>query len=123
MKYDPAISIARNTGIMLISQVVTWISSFVLMLCLPRYLGSEDYGRFYLAFSIALIFQMVIEFGGPYLIAKEVSRFRDKAPSLLVNSLAIRVLMWAFSMIAMSVLALVAGYSATITALIFIFGI
>ena len=123
MTYDPAESIARNTGVMLISQGVTWISSLVLMLCLPRYLGSEEYGRFYLAFSIALIFQMVIEFGGPYLIAKEVSRSREKAPSLLVNSLAIRILMWAFSMIAMIALAMVAGYSATVTTLIIIFGI
>jgi O-antigen/teichoic acid export membrane protein len=108
---------------MLTSQVVTWISSFVLMLFLPRYLGSEDYGRLYLAMSIAMIFQLVIEFGGPYLIMKEVSRAREKTPSLLVNSLVIRLIMWVISIVAMIAMAYVAGYSATVTTLIIIFGV
>ena len=77
MSQEIARSIARNTGVMMFSQVITWMSSFVLMLFLPRYLGSEEYGRLYLAISIALIAQMVIEYGGPYFLAKEVSCSRD----------------------------------------------
>jgi len=118
-----ATSIAKNTGIMFTSQVITWISSFVLMLFLPRYLGSVDYGRLYLAISITMIFQMLIEFGGPYLIVKEISRRREETPSLLVHSLALRLMMWVISIIAMIALAYVSGYSFTVTVLILIFGI
>jgi O-antigen/teichoic acid export membrane protein len=108
---------------MLTSQVITWISSFVLMLFLPRYLGSADYGRLYLAISITMIFQMLIEFGGSYLIVKEVSRRREETPSILVHSLAIRLIMWLISIVAMIALAYFARYSFTVTVLIMIFGI
>src|SRR5437016_6743136 len=37
----------------------------------PRYLGSEDYGRLYLAISVGMIIQIVIEFGGSYYRSEE----------------------------------------------------
>ena len=91
---DIATSIAKNTRILMVSQIITWISSFILMLFLPRTLGSVDYGQLYLAISVAAIFQLLIEFGGPYLIAKEVARSRENTPSLVSNELAICVMMW-----------------------------
>lgn len=119
---DIAASVARNTGSMLIAQIITWASSFVLMLFLPRYLGSAGYGRLYLAMSVAMMFQMLIEFGGPYLIAKEVSREPNSTPSLLANSIAIRAGLWVVSIVSMILLCLAAGYPAAVTVLILILG-
>lgn len=54
--------------IMLIQQLATWTATFVLMLLLPRYLGPVDFGRLYLAMSVAAICQIVVNFGASYSI-------------------------------------------------------
>ncbi|MBI3005425.1 MAG: flippase [Ignavibacteriales bacterium] len=122
MSKSVAESVANNAVIMMGSQVITWISSIVLMLFLPRYLGSEDYGRLYLAISLTMIFQIIIDFGGHYFIAKEVSRNRESAPQLLANSSALRMFMWFMSIVVIVALCLVAGYSGLVTSLILILG-
>ncbi|MBI3112690.1 MAG: flippase [Ignavibacteriales bacterium] len=122
MMHETATSIAKNTTVMMASQGVTWISSFVLMLFLPRYLGSEEYGRLYLAISLTMMFQIVIDFGGSYFIAKEVSRDRSKAAYLMANSIALRGILWIFSLASLGLISFVAGYSPLVVALIFILG-
>lgn len=122
MMHETATSIAKNTTVMMASQAVTWISSFVLMLFLPRYLGSEEYGRLYLAISLTMMFQIIIDFGGSYFIAKEVSRERSKAPALMINSIALRGILWIFSLLILGLISIAAGYSPMVTALIFILG-
>ncbi|MBI4553679.1 MAG: flippase [Candidatus Latescibacteria bacterium] len=123
MSLDVAKSVAKNTSFMMGSQVITWVSSFVLMLFLPRYLGSADYGRLYLAMSVAMLVQILIEFGGPYFITKEVSRSRNTTAHLLVNSIALRILLWAASILILVVFSSVAGYSPTVKTLILILGV
>ncbi len=120
---DAATSIAKNTTIMMGSQGITWLSSFVLMLFLPRYLGSEDFGRLYLAISLTMIFQIVIDFGGPYYIAKEIARYRERAPFIIANSLALRGLLWALSLVAMLAVAMAADYSGVVVGLVLILGV
>ena len=93
MIHEAEHSIAKNTTVMMGSQLVTWISTFILMLFLPRYLGSVDYGRLYLAMSLTMIFQIVIDFGGSYYIAKEISRSREHAPTLVADSIGMRILL------------------------------
>ncbi len=122
MTQDAATSIARNTTVMIISQGATWISSFILMLVLPRHLGSEDYGRLYLAVSLTMMFQIVIDFGGSYYIAKEVARYPEKAPELITHSIVLRSVLWLGSMGAMLLIATFAQYSTTVTLLILILG-
>lgn len=122
MTDDAAISIAKNTTVMMASQAVTWISSFVLMLVLPRHLGSGDYGRLYLAVSLTMIFQIVIDFGGTYFIPKEVARERNGASQLAVHSIILRSILWFLSLCAMLLIAFWAGYSEYVTVLILILG-
>ena len=76
MSLDIAKSVTKNMAVMTGTQVITYISSFILMIFLPRYLGPEDYGRLYLGISITGIFTIFIEFGCRYSIAKAVSRDR-----------------------------------------------
>src|SRR5258707_7971169 len=123
MSFSAVTSITKNTMVMMSSQLITWVSSFILMMFLPRYLASEDYGRLYLAISIGMIFQIVIEFGGNYFIPKEISRHPGRAASLAMNFIGIRTGLWACSVIVMIVLAYVAGYSGQVRILILIIGI
>ncbi len=110
MSKEIATSIARNATVMMGSQVVTWVSSFVLMLFLPRYLGSEDFGRLYLAMSVAMIAQVFVDFGGAYFIAKEIARHHDHAPSLISDSIGFRMILSVVSLLLLGLFSWLVGY-------------
>ncbi|MEX0780801.1 MAG: flippase [Balneolales bacterium] len=116
-------SIAKNTTVMVAAQMVTWVAGFVLLLFLPRYLGSEDYGRLFLAMSFAMILSVIIDFGGNYLIPKEVSKSRDKTPLLLISFVGVRTIIWFICMVGLLLFCYLAGYSNTMVLLIMIMGI
>lgn len=107
---------------MIVSQSITWASSFALMLFLPRYLGSEEYGKLFLAISMTTIFQMIVEFGGGYYIAKEVSREKDKISVMVSNSIAFRFVVWLLGFVALMWLAVMIGYAPNVIAVIYILG-
>ena len=85
-------SVAKNSAIQMGQQIITWASSFALMLFLPRYLGPEKYGRLYLAEMIAAIFVVFISYDGRFSIAKRISRRREDAAGILSNSLGFRAI-------------------------------
>jgi O-antigen/teichoic acid export membrane protein len=118
-----ASSISRNTMVLAGSQIVTWTSTFILMLFLPRYLGSVEYGRLYLAISVVTIFLIVVDFGSTYSIAKEVSRSPEIISRIVVNSIAMRIVLWVFSMAALVAFSFIVGYSSVVRILMLIFGI
>ena len=94
---EAATSIAKNTTAMMGSQLITWASSFVLMIFLPRYLGAEEFGRLYFAVSITGLMGSVTSLGiGEYLV-KEVARDRSKVSSFFANAAALRVVAWVIS--------------------------
>ncbi len=116
-------SFAKNTTIMLAAQSITWVASFVLLVFLPRYLGSEDYGRLYLAVSMGMMISIVIDFGGNYLIPKEVAKSKEKTPGILVSYLGVRTILWLLCMGCLLLFSYLVDYSRTVTLLILILGI
>ncbi len=118
MSRDLATSVARNATVLMASQIVTWGSSFVLMIFLPRYLGTEDYGRLFLAMSVTMIAQVFVDFGGAYFIAKEIARHRDRAPQLIADSIGFRLGLSAISFTVLVFFAWIAGYPWEVQALI-----
>ncbi|HWP82714.1 MAG TPA: flippase [Bacteroidota bacterium] len=114
---------AKNTIVLFTSQAITWLSSFVLMMFMPRYLGSEEYGRLYLAISLTLMAHMVIDFGGTYFIPKEISRAKDRAGELLANSVGIRFCVWACVFVLLLLFSELVGYPSTLQMLLLILGI
>jgi len=91
MNIEIARSIARNTTIQIGQQIVTWISTFVLMLFLPRYLGPVDYGRLFLAMSIGGIFLIPIDYDGRLGIAKRISRSPESASTIITSAVVYRL--------------------------------
>ncbi len=123
MSSDVARTVSRNAAVMLGAQGVTWISSFILMIFLPRYLGSEDFGALYLAMSLAMMTQVFIDFGGSYYIAKEISRDPSNAASLIANSVGLRIGLTVISLLFLIVFVLVGNYPAQVELLILILGV
>jgi O-antigen/teichoic acid export membrane protein len=123
MSQTIAHSVAKNTTIQLGQQVMTWASSFLLMLFLPRYLGPVSYGHIYLATTISGIFLMVIDYDGRLGIAKRIARAPGETPTILANSFAFRVFFWLGAFIIMMTFTMAAHYPAVIRWLVFLFGL
>ncbi|MGM0588468.1 MAG: flippase [Bacteroidota bacterium] len=123
MKSEIGKTIARNFSIMLGANAITWVSSFVLLLFLPRYLGSEDFGRLYLALSIKMMLNLLIDFGGNYLIPKEVARSKQVGNRILNSYITLRILLW---LVAIGILMLVThllGYSQHVNFLLMVMAV
>ena len=85
-------TIAKNMGVMMITQIITWILSFTIAIFLPRYLGPSDLGEISLANSIWMIMGVLITFGMDLHLTKSVARDPTQTSDLLGTSLVIRTL-------------------------------
>ena len=123
MNTEIAHSVAKNTTVQMAQQLVTWASSFALMLFLPRYLGPVNYGRLYLAMSISAIFLMLIDYDGRVGIAKRIARARELGAQIAVNAIALRLVFWGVSFVGMMTFALIADYPPVVKILIAMFAV
>jgi O-antigen/teichoic acid export membrane protein len=108
---------------MMVQQVVTWASSIVLMLFLPRYLGPVEYGRLFLALAMVEIFRIFVAYGGNYLIPKLISRNKEETAQIVSDSVALRIVIAILSLGAMLGVSLIIGYSPEVQVLMLILGI
>lgn len=123
MSKSIAQSVAKNFSLGMVQQLTTWTATFVLMMFLPRYLGSVAYGHIFLASSLAGIFLMFVDYDGRPSIAKMVARDGEQLSQILVNSLGFRVVFWVLAFAGVNLFAYVSGYSASVRLLIAVFGL
>lgn len=83
-------TIARNVGVMMASQLTTWVLAFVLAVFLPRYLGAEGTGALAIAYSIWMIMSVLLGFGMDTHLTKSVARTPEKTSAMLGTSIVVR---------------------------------
>lgn len=88
---DTGKSMARNAAAMFVSQGITWTSTLLLTVYLPRTLGAADFGKLQFALALTGMFAILIDFGTTMLITREVARDHSRAPSYLSNTLALKL--------------------------------
>jgi O-antigen/teichoic acid export membrane protein len=115
-------SVSKNVAVLFVTRVITWLSAFLLMLFLPRYLGPVDYGRFYLGQSFSMIISLLIDFGGSYSISKAVARGRDQVGTVLVDSIGIRLVLWLIVFASLACFVFVVRYPVPVKIILLIFG-
>lgn len=104
----------------MISQVITWISSFVLMSFLPRYLGPEEYGRLYFAITINAIAGLVMDLGLTMLLVKSIARDRNQLSTMLINGGVLRSLAWTIALVGTMAFVVFSGYPANTVKIVFV---
>jgi O-antigen/teichoic acid export membrane protein len=87
-------TIAKNASFLMLSQLVTWGLSLIIMVVLPRYLGPEVTGKYYTAVSIWNIMAMLITFGMDMLLAKEIARDPAAISDFYGNSFFLRTILF-----------------------------
>ncbi|MBE2224363.1 MAG: oligosaccharide flippase family protein, partial [Anaerolineae bacterium] len=89
---DTGKTIAKNAGFLMVSQLMTWSMSILLMVFLPRYLGATSIGQLHLAGSVWAIIMIFVSFGMSFLLVKETARSKERFSDLAGTSLVIRFL-------------------------------
>ena len=112
---------AKNTGVLFLQQIITWASTFFLMLFLPRYLGPKEYGTVFLGTSISAIFGIIVSYGGSYYVAKAVSRDPNRTAQIMVDASAFRVALWFIASLGSIIFCMIADYSWHDQTVIYIF--
>lgn len=83
-------ALARNAANLVAGQAVSTVLAVFVSSALGRSLGAEDFGHFYLVTSMAQFAFVVVEWGQPQFVVREVARDVGKVADLLGNALVLR---------------------------------
>jgi len=86
--------IVRTAAALLSVQGMTWLSSLVSLLIVPRYLGADRLGIFAVAGTLATIATLVAGWGTGNQIVKAVAREPARAASVVLHAIALRLAIW-----------------------------
>lgn len=85
--------IAKNTGVLLVSQVVSYILGFFYVMYAARYLGAAGFGILSFALAFTGIFGVFTDLGLRPLTVREVARNKSLAPKYLANVSAMKIIL------------------------------
>lgn len=81
----------RNVFTLGMAQIVTWMGSAALTVLLPQYLGDANLGKLTLAMALTQLVGLLTDLGATSYLTKEVARDPDRASSLTMNLLVMRI--------------------------------
>lgn len=102
------------------AQMVTWVCGLAVFIFVPRILGSSAYGHVYLALSFQMIIGSMIDYGGNFLVTKEISREQNRTSEIMSEAVSLRFVLWMSSLVLALMMCKAAGYSTHQTILIMI---
>jgi O-antigen/teichoic acid export membrane protein len=98
-------TIAKNTGVLLVAQVASYLLSFFYMMYTARYLGTAGFGILSFALAFTGIFAVFADLGLSTLTVREVARDKSLAPKYLANVSLMKIILVAitFGLIALTI--------------------
>lgn len=85
--------IAKNTSVLLISQIISYIFTFFITLYSARYFGATTFGIWAIALSITGIFGIFADMGLGTLMVREVARDMSLADKYISNIVLIKIVL------------------------------
>ena len=85
--------IAKNIGILFLSQIITIIFGFLYIIYIARYLGTSGFGILSFALAFTGIFVILVDLGLNMLTVREVSRNKSLAGKYLGNTILIKIIL------------------------------
>jgi O-antigen/teichoic acid export membrane protein len=84
--------VAKNTGVLFVSTIITFILGFLYMIYIARYLGPEVYGILSFAIAFTIIFGILADLGLSQLMVRELSRDKSLASKYLGNTIVMKII-------------------------------
>jgi len=115
--------IARNTAVLLISQVISYLLAFFYTMYTARYLGPAGFGILSFGLAFTGIFAVFGDLGLQPLTVREVARNKSLAPKYLVNMSLMKIFLVSvtFGLICFTINLL--GYSETTIKVVYLLGL
>lgn len=117
------VRVGRNTGILFVSQVATWLISAVVMATLPRLLGPEAIGQLAIAASLWAIAGVFVGFGTVTVVTLDSAREPERAGGLMGPAWRVQLLMSVAAAVAVVGFVVAASYESGVVALAVIVGV
>ncbi len=105
--------IAKNTSILLISRVVGYALSFLYIISIARYLGTDEYGILSFALAFATIFSIFADLGLNTLIVREIAREKKSADKYLGNTILMKLFLSIITLVLVGLTINILGYDHT----------
>jgi O-antigen/teichoic acid export membrane protein len=112
--------IAKNTTMLFVSQIITYIMGFFITMYSARYLGAEGFGIISLALAITGILVVFTDLGLGTLTVREVARDKSLVDKYTSNVAVIKLLLAFFTFILTAVIVYLFGYADEIKLVVYI---
>jgi O-antigen/teichoic acid export membrane protein len=89
----PPVSVRRNMASLLLSQLLTWMVSFVLLVEAPDRLGDDAWGAMSYATAFVGFFTLVVGLGSSTLLTREIARDRSLMSQWVYNAVLLKAAM------------------------------
>src|SRR3989344_2863425 len=86
-------TIAKNTGWLMIADIISRGLSFFLIIAIARYLGDSGLGKYSFVFAYVGLFSMFSDLGLSYFMVREVSRHKEKIQDYFGNILSLKLIL------------------------------
>jgi O-antigen/teichoic acid export membrane protein len=115
--------IAKNTTVLLVAQVASYLLAFFYMMYAARYLGAAGFGILSFAIAFTGIFAVFGDLGLQPLTTREVARDKSLAPKYLANVTLMKIILVAvtFGLIALTINLM--GYPAETIRVVYLIGL
>ncbi len=84
--------VAKNSGVLFISQILTFILGFLYLVYTARYLGPESYGILSFAIAFTVIFGVLADLGLSQFIVRDLSRDKSLASKYFGNAIVMKLI-------------------------------
>ncbi|MEK6645064.1 MAG: flippase [Candidatus Firestonebacteria bacterium] len=112
--------VVKNTGILISGRFVTILIYIFITVCLTRYLGSVEFGKYSLVYAYLSFFTLISIFGIDKIIVKEIVQDSEKASELIGTSLILCAVLSSISIILSLIIVNFLNYPAEIKNFIYI---
>lgn len=90
--------IAKNTGVLLVAQIISMVLGFFYIMYTARYLGAEGFGVLSFALAFTGMFGIFSDMGLSQLIVREVARDKTLAGKYVGNAIFIKIILSIFTL-------------------------
>ncbi|MHB8084849.1 MAG: flippase [Dehalococcoidia bacterium] len=115
--------IAKNTGILLVAQGISYVLAFFYTIYAARYLGPANYGIIALALAFTGFFGVFMDFGVHQLITRNISRDKNLASNYIFNISLIKAVLVLVTYGVMAVAVNLMGYSNETVMAVYLMGL
>jgi O-antigen/teichoic acid export membrane protein len=114
-------TIARNAAFVTVGGLLLKLVNFVFGVYVVRRLGDDRFGQYSIVLAFVGLFQILAELGVSQFVMREIARDRSKAGSLFWNLVAVRLMLAAAGIVAITAAAARVGYSQAIVLGVFLY--